>query len=137
MFDFEWLCLTYDALFRFLIMCFDPFTHRPTIALDGCLITDMCLGLSTVPLWHVQRDVETTNNLNRKCFIKFPKEKKIQHFTIIYLVNMFSNVRIKWKLLKLHITCILFLFFKRQQARKLRFYMELHRPSMGPLVLND
>jgi hypothetical protein len=68
--------------FWFLIMCFDPFAHRPTTTLDGCLIIDMCLvlGLSTLPLWHIQRDVETSNNLNRKCFIKFPIGEKNSTF---------------------------------------------------------
>jgi hypothetical protein len=46
MFNFELLCLTSGALFRF-----DPFAHRPITVLDGCLIIDMCLvmGLSTYP----------------------------------------------------------------------------------------
>jgi hypothetical protein len=59
-------------------MCFDSFAHKPIVALDGCLMIGLCLvmGLSTLPLWHVQRDVETSNNLNRKCFIKFPKKEK-------------------------------------------------------------
>jgi len=63
-------------------MCFDPFAHRPTITLDGCLVTNLCLviRLSTLPLWHVQTDMETSNNLNRKCFIKFPKRKKNSTF---------------------------------------------------------
>jgi hypothetical protein len=64
--------------FWFLIMCFDSFAHSPIATLDGCSLMGLCLvmGLSTLPLWHVQRNVETSNNLNRKSFIKFPKGEK-------------------------------------------------------------
>jgi hypothetical protein len=64
--------------FSFLIMCFDLFAHRPIATQDGCSVMGLCLvmGLSTLSLWHVQRDVKTSNNLNRKCFIKFPKGEK-------------------------------------------------------------
>jgi hypothetical protein len=61
-------------------MYFDPFAHRPTVALDGCLVTGLCLviGLSTLPLWHVQRDVETSNNLNKNFYKVFQKRKKFK-----------------------------------------------------------
>jgi hypothetical protein len=121
--------------FWFLIMCFDSFAHSPIVTVDGYSLMGLCLvmGLSTLPLWHVQRDVETSNNLNRKCFIKFPKGEKFEHFKIIHLVNIHKNVGTKSKLLKLHMICIysLSLFLKRQQCQKLKFYANRRKPIHG------
>jgi hypothetical protein len=97
---------------QFLIMCFDPFAHRPIMALVGCLIIAMCLvlGLSSLPLWHVQRSVETSNNLNRKCFIKFPKGENNSTFHNNALGEHFFKCWEQIKTIKLHIICILLIF---------------------------
>jgi hypothetical protein len=126
--------------FWFLIMCFDSFAHSPIVTLDGYSLMGLCLvmGLSTLPSWHVQRDVETSNNLNKKCFIKFPKGEKIEHFKIIHLVNILKNVGTKSKLLKLHMICTLFLFFsKGNKVKNWNFTQTYANPSMGLLVFHD
>jgi hypothetical protein len=55
----------------------------------------LVLGLSTLPLWHVQRAVETNSNLNNKCFIKFPKGEKNSTFHNNTLREHFFNVETK------------------------------------------